>query len=41
MAADERPAFLFAGPRTAKLATVRRDGRPHVGPFGSISTETT
>lgn len=33
MTDDERRAFLLATPaRTAKLATVRRDGRPHVVP---------
>ena len=28
----ERRAFLSSGKRTGKLATVRRDGRPHVQP---------
>ena len=33
MSEDEWRAFLLADPpRTAKLATVRRDGRPHVVP---------
>ena len=32
MTSDERRAFLLDGTRTAKLATVRRDGRPHVVP---------
>jgi PPOX class probable F420-dependent enzyme len=32
MSAAERRAFLLHGTRTAKLATVRRDGRPHVAP---------
>jgi len=32
MTPDERRAFLLEGSRTAKLATVRRDGRPHVVP---------
>jgi PPOX class probable F420-dependent enzyme len=32
MTADETRAFLEAGTRTAKLATVRRDGRAHVVP---------
>ena len=32
MTAAERREFLLAGTRTAKLATVRRDGRPHVVP---------
>jgi PPOX class probable F420-dependent enzyme len=29
---DEWRAFLLASPRTAKVATVRADGRPHVAP---------
>src|SRR5205814_10263411 len=32
MSHEERRAFLLASPRTAKLATVRPDGRPHVAP---------
>lgn len=32
MSPEERRAFLLHGTRTAKLATVRRDGRPHVVP---------
>jgi len=32
MTHDEWGAFLSQGTRTAKLATVRRDGRPHVVP---------
>jgi PPOX class probable F420-dependent enzyme len=32
MTLDEWRAFLLAGTRTAKLATVRPDGRPHVAP---------
>lgn len=32
MTPDECRAFLVAGARTGKLATVRRDGRPHVMP---------
>jgi PPOX class probable F420-dependent enzyme len=32
MGDDERRAFLAHGTRTGKLATVRRDGRPHVQP---------
>ncbi len=32
MTHDEIRAFLLAGTRTAKLATVRADGRPHVAP---------
>jgi PPOX class probable F420-dependent enzyme len=30
---DERRAFLAEGTRTAKLATVRVDGRPHIAPI--------
>jgi PPOX class probable F420-dependent enzyme len=30
---DERRAFLLGGTRTAKLATVRADGRPHLAPI--------
>lgn len=33
MTADETRAFLLAGTRTAALATVRADGRPHVAPI--------
>jgi PPOX class probable F420-dependent enzyme len=32
MSEAERRDFLLAGTRTAKLATVRPDGRPHVAP---------
>jgi PPOX class probable F420-dependent enzyme len=32
MSDAERRAFLTEGTRTAKLATVRKDGRPHVTP---------
>jgi hypothetical protein len=32
MSPAERRAFLLHGTQTAKLATVRRDGRPHVAP---------
>jgi PPOX class probable F420-dependent enzyme len=32
MSRDEALAFLLASPRTAKIATVRSDGRPHVAP---------
>jgi len=32
MTRDEWRAFLLEGTRTAKLATVRADGRPHVAP---------
>jgi PPOX class probable F420-dependent enzyme len=33
MDGDERRAFLSHGTRTAKLATTRADGRPHVAPI--------
>lgn len=33
MSPAERRAFLSAGTRTAKLATVRADGTPHVAPI--------
>ena len=33
MSRDEWRAFLSEGTRTGKLATVRRDGRPHVVPI--------
>jgi hypothetical protein len=33
MSDDEWKAFLTDRPRTAKLATVRSDGRPHVAPI--------
>ena len=32
MSDDERRAFLIEGTRTAKVATTRADGRPHVAP---------
>lgn len=32
MSHEEWRAFLLASPRTAKVATVRPDGRPHVAP---------
>ena len=32
MTTDEYGSFLLSGTRTAKLATVRSDGRPHVAP---------
>lgn len=32
MSDEERRAFLSEGTRTAKLATVRADGRPHLAP---------
>ena len=32
MTHDEIRAFLLDGTRTAKVATVRADGRPHVAP---------
>ncbi len=34
MTQDEARRFLLTGTRTAKLATVRADGRPHVAPVG-------
>jgi hypothetical protein len=33
MTSEERNAFLLAGTRTGKLATVRSDGRPHIAPI--------
>jgi PPOX class probable F420-dependent enzyme len=33
MGDDERRAFLLEGTRTAKLATVRADGRSHIAPI--------
>ena len=33
MSPDQYRAFLLERPRTAKLATVRADGRPHVAPI--------
>ena len=33
MTEEERRGFLCEGTRTAKLATVRADGRPHVAPI--------
>jgi PPOX class probable F420-dependent enzyme len=33
MSADEQRQFLLAGTRTAKVAVVRVDGRPHVTPI--------
>jgi PPOX class probable F420-dependent enzyme len=33
MSRDERREFLLTGTRTAKVATVRRDGQPHVTPI--------
>src|SRR3712207_2287666 len=33
MTSDETRAFLLEGTRTAALATVRADGRPHVAPI--------
>ena len=32
MTDDEARAFMLAGTRTGKLASVRKDGRPHVAP---------
>ncbi len=36
MTNHERRAFLLTGTRTAKVATVRPDGRPHVAPVGFV-----
>jgi PPOX class probable F420-dependent enzyme len=33
MTPEERRAFLLDTPRTAKIASVREDGRPHVAPI--------
>lgn len=33
MTEDQWRAFLSAGTRTGKLATVRKDGRPHIAPI--------
>lgn len=33
---DEQRAFLLHGTRTGKLATVRKDGRPHIAPIWFI-----
>ena len=33
MLSDEQKAFLLHGTRTGKLATVRKDGSPHVAPI--------
>lgn len=33
MTSDEYKQFIMAGTRTGKLATVRKDGRPHVAPI--------
>lgn len=33
---DEQRAFLLYGTRTGKLATVRKDGRPHIAPVWFI-----
>ena len=41
MTEQEWRAFVLEGTRTGKLATVRKDGRPHVMPSGSCSTATT
>ena len=32
MSVDEYRQFLLEGTRTGKLATVRKDGRPHIAP---------
>ena len=39
MSEDEWRRFLSEGARTAKLATVRADGRPHVAPIWFILDE--
>lgn len=39
MTEDEVRAFLTEGTRTAKLATVREDGRPHVAPIWFVLDE--
>jgi PPOX class probable F420-dependent enzyme len=39
MSEDEWRALLTEGARTAKLATVRRDGRPHVAPVWFVVDE--
>ncbi len=39
MTDEERRDFLRAGTRTAKLATVRQDGRPHVAPVWFVLDE--
>lgn len=39
MSPDEIRAFLNAGTRTGKLATVRADGRPHVAPVWYVVDE--
>ena len=36
---DEMRAFLTSGTRTGKLATVRKDGRPHVAPVWFVVDE--
>ena len=36
MTPPEWRTFLLSGTRTAKLATVRADGRPHVAPIWFI-----
>lgn len=36
MTRDEYRQFLMSQPRTGKLATVRKDGRPHVAPIWFI-----
>jgi PPOX class probable F420-dependent enzyme len=40
MTADERRGFLLQGTRTAKLATVRPDGRPHIAPIWFVLDQT-
>ena len=41
IASPELRAFLLAGTRTAKLATVRADGQPHVVPIWFLLDEDT
>ena len=39
MGPEEWRTFLLEGQRTAKLATVRADGRPHVAPVWFVLDE--
>ncbi len=39
MSEEEYRAFLMEGTRTGKVATVRRDGRPHVAPVWFLLDE--
>src|SRR3954454_16843240 len=41
MSEDETRAFLTEGTRTAKVATVRPDGRPHVAPVWFVLDDAT